>query len=176
MSARGSSLRKRAISFQRVASTTTVSSPTCGCVSMTDAGNCFFRSSTRAFDISHRRPTDPRAAKLHEPEIRIFGRIGAGLHDGRAAIALLNLVLQEHEAVEHGFGPGRTTWNVDVAGDDFVDAGNRRVVVVKAAARSAGAEREHPLRIRHLLVDALEDRRLALRDGADHPQKVRLAR
>ena len=34
----------------------------------------------------------------------------------------------------------------------------RRVVVVEAAARGAGAEGEHPLGLGHLLVDALQDR------------------
>ena len=54
--------------------------------------------------------------------------------------------------------------------------GHRRVVVVEAAARRARAEGQDPLRLHHLLVDALEHRRLALADGPDDPEQVALAR
>ncbi len=54
--------------------------------------------------------------------------------------------------------------------------GTRRVVVVEAAARGARAERDHPLGIGHLLVDALERRRLALAHRADHPEQIGLTR
>src|SRR6185503_16688679 len=109
MSARASSRRKRAISFQRSVSTTTVSSPASACVSRTDAGNCFFKSSTRAFDISHRGPGDPRPAKLHEAEIRVLGGVRPRLYDRGTAIAFLDLVLKQHEPIEHRLGPGRAT-------------------------------------------------------------------
>src|SRR5262249_36386930 len=52
----------------------------------------------------------------------------------------------------------------------------RRVVVIETAARRAGPEREHPLRVGHLLVNALERGRLALADRADDPEQVGLSR
>ncbi len=100
----------------------------------------------------------------------------ARLDDAGRAVAAGDLVLQEHEAVEHGLGAGRAAGDVDVAADDLVDAGDGRVVVVEAARAGAGAEREDPLRVHHLLVDAAQHGRLALADGADHPEEVGLAR
>src|SRR5688572_22611715 len=145
MSARGSSLRKRATSFQRGAYTTTVSSPWSDWVSRTSAGNCLERSSRRAFAISHRGTRVARASKLHEAEVRILDRVEARLDDGGSAIPALDLVLKEQETVEHRLWAGRAAGDVHVAGDDLVEPGDGRVVVVEAAARGAGAEREHPL-------------------------------
>ena len=73
-------------------------------------------------------------------------------------------------------GPRRAAGNVDVDRDDLVDARQRGVVLVEAAARRAGAERHHPLRLAHLLVDLEQDRRLLVRDRADDHQQVGLAR
>src|SRR6185503_1578770 len=92
------------------------------------------------------------------------------------AHAARDLVLDEQETVEHRFRTRRATRDVDVAGDDFVDARDGRVVVVEAAAAGTRAERHDPARLHHLRVDALQDRRLALRDRADHPEEIALPR
>src|SRR5213593_876708 len=70
----------------------------------------------------------------------------------RELLLALDLALQGHEAVEHAFRPGRAAGNVDVDRNDEVDPGERRVVVVEAAAGRAGAEGHHPLGLRHLIV------------------------
>src|SRR6188472_3191412 len=176
MSARGSSRRKRRMSFQRGAYTTTVSSPRCEWVSSTSAGNFCLIRSTSAFAISHQGARRARAPELHETGALVLARIAPGFDRRGGPIAARDLVHQEHETVEHRFRAGRTARHVDVAGDDLVEAGYARVVVVEAAAGRAGAEREHPLGLRHLLVDAAQDRGLALHDGADDPEQIRLAR
>ena len=70
----------------------------------------------------------------------------------------------------------RATGNVDVDRNDRVDALHDGVVVVRPAGAGAGAEGHHPFRLAHLLVHALQDRRLAMRDGADDHQEIRLPR
>src|SRR5262245_1187104 len=87
-----------------------------------------------------------------------------------------DLVLQLHEAVDHRLGAGRTARNVDVDGDDRVDALHGGVVVVEAAGARAHAEGDDPLRLGHLVVDALEDRRHLVADRPHHEQHVSLAR
>src|SRR5262249_36870112 len=84
-------------------------------------------------------------------------------------------VLQLHEAVDHGLGAGRTARDVDVDGDDRVDPLHGGVVVVEAPRARAHAEGDHPLRLGHLIVDALEDRRHLVADRAHHEQDVGLA-
>jgi hypothetical protein len=88
----------------------------------------------------------------------------------------LDLLLQDLEAVEHLLGARRAARHVDVDRDDAVGALHGRVVVVEAARRGADAERHHPLRLAHLLVDAEQHRRLLDVDGADDHQQVGLAR
>jgi hypothetical protein len=104
------------------------------------------------------------------------GRVDARLHVTGRAVAGGDLVLQQQEAVDDRLGTRRAAGDVHVGRDDLVDARNGRVVVVEAARRRAGAEREDPLRVAHLLVDALEYRGRALADRADDPEKVGLAR
>src|ERR1700733_198937 len=80
-------------------------------------------------------------------------RVLARLDDAWRAVAARDLVLKEKESVEHRLRPWGTARHVDVARDDFVDTGHRRIIVVEAAAARARAEREHVLRLHHLLVD-----------------------
>src|SRR5690606_41434784 len=94
--------------------------------------------------------------------------------DAGRSIAALDLVLQQLQTVEHALWTRWTTWHVHVRRDDLVDAGHARVVVVKAAARGAGTESKHPLRLGHLLVNPLQYWGLPLGDGADDPQQVAL--
>src|SRR5256712_2001374 len=87
-----------------------------------------------------------------------------------------DLVLQLHEPVDHRLGAGRAAGNVDVARDDRVDALDGGVIVIEAAGARAHAKRAHPLRLGHLVVDALENRRHLVADRADHEEDVRLPR
>src|ERR1700682_1760727 len=89
---------------------------------------------------------------------------------------ILDAVLQLDQPVDHGLGTRRASGNVNVDRDDTVDALEHGVIVVGAARAGAGAEGHHPLRFRHLLPHAAQDGRLALGDGADHPQQVGLTR
>src|SRR5436309_11472924 len=66
-----------------------------------------------------------------------------------------DLVLQLHEPVDHRLGAGRTARDVNVDGNDRVDALHGGVVVIEAAGARAHAERDDPLGLGHLIVDAL---------------------
>src|SRR5215471_15589389 len=85
-------------------------------------------------------------------------------------------VLQLHEAVDHRLGAGWTARDVDVDRDDRVDPLHGGVVVVEAAGARAHTEGDHPLRLGHLVVDALEDRRHLVADRAHDEQDVGLPR
>src|SRR6185436_16760552 len=75
-----------------------------------------------------------------------------------------DLVLELHEPVDDGFGAGRTAGDVDVDRNDRVDPLHGGVIVVEAASARAHAEGDHPLRLGHLVVDALEDGRHLVAD------------
>src|SRR5438876_1158045 len=68
----------------------------------------------------------------------------------------LHALLQLQDAVEHRLRMRRTSRNVDVDGDDRVDALHDGVVVIWASRACAGAEGHHPAWLRHLAIDALE--------------------
>src|SRR2546422_4964557 len=86
-----------------------------------------------------------------------------------------DLVLQLHEPVDHRLGTGRAARDVDVDRDDRVDAHDGRVVVVEAAGARAHAEGDDPLRLGHLVVDALEDGRHLVADRPDDEEDGGLA-
>src|SRR5258705_3229961 len=83
----------------------------------------------------------------------------------------LDPLLELDQAVDDGLRPRGTAGDVDVDGHDRVDALHRRVVVVRTAGAGARAERDHPLRLGHLVVDLLQDRRLPMTDRADDHQQ-----
>ena len=57
-----------------------------------------------------------------------------------AMSSLLDALLEQHDALEQGLGPGRAAGHVDVDGDDLVDAlGHRVAVPVRAAAVGAAS-------------------------------------
>src|SRR5262245_25175360 len=85
-------------------------------------------------------------------------------------------LLELEEPVDDGFGSRRTTGHVDVDRDDGVDPLHHGVVVVGTAGIGAVAKRHDPFWISHLIEHAPEYRRLAMCDGADHHQKIRLPR
>src|SRR4051812_12120284 len=92
---------------------------------------------------------------------------------GRVA---LDLVLQLDDPVHQRLGPGRAARDVDVHRYELVGALHDGVVVEHAGARGAGAHRDHPLGLEHLVVDAADDRRHLDRDAARQDDHVRLAR
>ena len=78
--------------------------------------------------------------------------------------------------MDQRLGPRRAAGHVDVDRQELVRARDQRVVVEDAGARRAGAHRDHPLRLEHLVVDAADDRRHLDRDAAREDQHVGLAR
>ena len=111
------------------ASTTAVSSPNCECVSRTASPNFALSMLEDALCSSLprrvgflRRAATSVADRLVDAASRSRGLTIAG-----RAIAARDLVLQQHQAVEHRLGARRAAGDVDVARDDFVDA-RRRVV------------------------------------------------
>src|SRR6266516_1806424 len=95
------------------------------------------------------------------------------LLEGLGADALLQL----DDAVQERLGPGRAAGDVDVHRDDLVDAfGDRVGVPVRPAAVGTGAERDHVLRLRHLVVEPLQGGGHLVGEGARHHQQVGLAR
>ena len=73
--------------------------------------------------------------------------------------------------------PGRAAGHVHVDRDDLVDAlGHRVRVPVRAAAVGARAERDHVLRLGHLVVEPLDRRGHLVGDRAGDDHQVGLAR
>ena len=85
-------------------------------------------------------------------------------------------LLQEHDALEQGLGPGRASRDVHVDRDDLVEAlGHRVGVPVGPAAVGAGAHRDHVLGVGHLLVEAPDRGGHLVGDGAGDDDEVGLA-
>src|SRR4249919_4288679 len=89
-----------------------------------------------------------------------------------AADQLLQLV----EAVEYGLRPRWAAGDVDVDRHELVGALDHRVVGEHAAGGGAGAHRDRPLRLQHLVVEAADERRHLDRDPAREDDQVGLAR
>src|SRR6185503_11362208 len=88
-----------------------------------------------------------------------------------------DLVLELEDPVDERLGGRRAARHVDVDGHDAVAAADDGVgIMIVAAAVGAGAHRDHPARLRHLVVDLAQRRRHLVdeRTGDDHD--VRLAR
>src|SRR5262249_39523484 len=82
-----------------------------------------------------------RSPQFYDSEARVRDWVEPGFDDARTFVAALDLVLQQHQPIQNRLRAGRTAGDVHVTRDDLVDARYARVVVVKAAARRAGAER-----------------------------------
>src|SRR5437763_2210379 len=78
----------------------------------------------------------------------------------------LDHVLQLDDPVHQGLWPGWAAGDVDVDGHELIGALHHRVVVEHPRARGAGAHRDHPLRLQHLVIDAAYDGRHLDRDPA----------
>src|SRR5678815_2023090 len=75
---------------------------------------------------------------------------------GLAQTLFVDLFLELHDPVDQRFGTGRTAGHVDVHRHHGVHALNDGVVVEDPAAAGAGAHGDHPLGLRHLVVDPLQ--------------------
>src|SRR6185369_10315666 len=84
---------------------------------------------------------------------------GLGLLLGVVADVLLaipdHLLLELEDAVDQSFRRRRAAGHVDVDRDDLVDALHHVVGAVEAAGAGAGSHGDHPLGVRHLVVDLL---------------------
>ena len=78
-------------------------------------------------------------------------------------------------AVHQRLRARRAAGDVDVDRHELV-GGDERVVVEDAGRAAAGAHRDRPLRLEHLVVDAADDRRHLDRDAPGEDQQVGLAR
>ena len=88
-----------------------------------------------------------------------------------------HLALQLHQSVEHRLGTGRAARDVDVDGQDFVDALDHVVGLLEgSAADGAAPHGNHILGVGHLVVEALEHRGHLVGDGAGHHDEVGLTR
>src|SRR5689334_939627 len=83
--------------------------------------------------------------------------------------------MQLQDAVQQRFRGGRAARHVHVHRHDTVAAAHHGVgVVVVAAAVGAGAHRDHPARIGHLVIDLAQRRRHLVAQGACHDHHVGL--
>src|SRR5436190_2603379 len=87
-----------------------------------------------------------------------------------------HLLVEPQDALHQRLRPRRATRNVHVDRDDLVDALEGRVVVEHPAGARAGAHRDHPLRLEHLVVDLPQGRRHLVHDAAGDDQEVGLSR
>ena len=108
--------------------------------------------------------------------------VGHQLHDNRVTspavghVLVPDALLEQHDALEQGLGPGRAAGHVDVDGDDLVDAlGDRVAVPVGAAAVGARAHGDHVLGVGHLLVEAPDGGGHLVGDRARDDDEVGLA-
>ena len=87
-----------------------------------------------------------------------------------------DLALELQDRVDQRLRPRRAAGDVDVDRQELVGALDHRVVGEHAAGGGAGAHREDPLRLQHLVVDAADDRDHLDRDAAREDQHVGLPR
>src|SRR5689334_8928905 len=90
---------------------------------------------------------------------------------------LLNLLAQLQQPLDQRLRARRAAWHVDIHRHERVHALYRVVAIVELAAGGrALAHRDHPLGIRHLLIQTDEARPHLNRDGAGDDHEVGLAR
>jgi len=144
------------------------------------ASNYYERAGDRAFNL---------LLLLQEPHERRRGRFETrdrGVHLRRLQLGLpcvafirktcigFNLLLKFQNRVQDSFRNGRAARNVDIHGNDFVDALHHVIGAIESSAGRAGAHRNDPLGFGHLIVDLLQDRGHLVIDSPQHHQNVRL--
>src|SRR5919201_255952 len=88
----------------------------------------------------------------------------------------LDLLLEADDPLDERLRPRRAAGDVDVDGDDLVHPLEHGVVVEHPARARAGAHRDHPLRLEHLVVDLAQRRRHLVCDAAGADEQIGLAR
>src|SRR5580700_2907098 len=85
----------------------------------------------------------------------------------------LDLALQLNHAIEQRFGRGRTAGHIDIDRHDAIAATHYRIgVMVIAAAVGAGAHRDDPARLGHLVIDLAQRGRHLVDQGPGHDHDV----
>src|SRR5690242_630607 len=95
---------------------------------------------------------------------------------GLAGAFVLDAGLELDEAVEDRLWTRWASRDVKMDRNNPINPLKNRVIVIRTAGTGARAERNHPLRLGHLVIDPAQDRRDAMCDGADYEQQVGLAR
>src|ERR1700759_4697524 len=91
------------------------------------------------------------------------------------ALGAVDLLAQAQDAGERGLGPRRAPGHMHVDRQELVRR-HERVVVEDAHRGAAGAHRDGPAGLEHLVVDAADDRGHLHRHAAGEDEQVRLAR
>src|SRR5574337_1349638 len=91
-----------------------------------------------------------------------------------ARLLLDDLFLQQHDPVDQLLRPGWTARNIDIYRNDLVHALNDGIGVEDSAAGSTCAHGDHPLWLRHLIVDPSQDRGHLAAHAAGHNHQVGL--
>ncbi len=94
----------------------------------------------------------------------------------RRSFFLGDLLLQQHQTLQKGFWPRRTTGDVDIDRQDLVDPLHDTVNIVHAAGVGAAAHRHDPLGVGHLLVDPQHAGSHLLERCPGNDHQVRFAR
>src|SRR3954452_3398508 len=155
-------------------------------------------SAWRRYWAMSSRPGASGTGRFLLPASRRLGRLGvlsrlsehldlalAGRHDllgaaGAVAVApalllvVLDHVAQAEDPVHERLGPGRAAGHVHVDRHELVRR-RERVVVEHAHGAAAGAHRDRPLGLEHLVVQTPDDRRHLDRDPARQDDEVGLA-
>src|SRR6185437_2157087 len=117
----------------------------------------------------------PKRARRRSASCSGVGWLMESAIDDRVGAA--DLLLQLQNPVNQRFGGRRATRHVHIHRHDAVAAAHHRIrIVVIAAAIRAGAHRNDPLRIRHLVVHLAQGRRHLVDQRAGHDHHVGLAR
>src|SRR6266851_3868135 len=136
---RGSSRRKRSTSISAARATRQVSSPWRISLATAAPGRAAERYSASSLSLS-------------SMPVNRWGSAGEGA-------GALDLFLQQQDAVEQRFGGRRAARDIDVDRHDAVAAAHHRIgIMVVAAAIGAGAHRDDPARLGHLVVNLAQRR------------------
>ncbi|CAM5605701.1 hypothetical protein SVIOM74S_05845 [Streptomyces violarus] len=127
---------------------------------------------------------DVEVAHRSSPFISIVGRaLSAASSASRAASSAFTpslvpciFLVELEDRVHQHLGPRRAAGEVDVDGDDVVDALDDGVVVEHAARGGAHAHGDHPLGVGHLVVDLPQHRGHLLADPPGDDHQIGLAR
>ena len=83
-------------------------------------------------------------------------------------LVVLDLLLKFDHRIQDGFRRRRAAWNVDIDRNDFIDALHHMIRSIKTTACRAGAHRNDPFRLGHLIINLFEDGPHLVVNGAEH--------